>query len=88
MPPTPVVSAPLPPPAMPIGTEVPPPPTQGSRIRSESEETVPVGTISAGMQQQQQPRQASLRQQQQQEPVGARDPVSYTHLTLPTICSV
>eukprot|EP00969_Alexandrium_andersonii_P136254 6028342-Alexandrium_andersonii.AAC.1 len=39
--PTPMVSAPLPPPATPLGTEVPPPPAQGSRVRSESEETVP-----------------------------------------------
>eukprot|EP00969_Alexandrium_andersonii_P103738 4577449-Alexandrium_andersonii.AAC.1 len=40
--PIPMESAPSPPLAMPIGTEVPPPPPQGSTNRSASEETVPI----------------------------------------------
>eukprot|EP00969_Alexandrium_andersonii_P015888 695082-Alexandrium_andersonii.AAC.1 len=67
-----MVSAPLPPPATPPGTEVPPPPvltpatTQGSGVRSESQEMVLVGMVSAGPTHQQ-PRQASPGQRRQQQ---------------------
>eukprot|EP00969_Alexandrium_andersonii_P027124 1182718-Alexandrium_andersonii.AAC.1 len=52
MPPAPAVSAPLPPPATPVGTEAPPPPaitptetqaSKGLRVRSDSQDTVLVG---------------------------------------------
>eukprot|EP00969_Alexandrium_andersonii_P199554 8814075-Alexandrium_andersonii.AAC.1 len=72
--PIPLLSAPLPPPATPVGTQVPPPPpVKGSRVRSDSEETVPIDRHMAGMAQQQQPQQESSQQPAQQAPVGVRD---------------